>query len=810
MKGTPRPVSLKTDTIKHRNRSKGDKKLKEGQPLKGKAKKAAGNASRSSSIGPTGVATPASSRLQGLHEADEEGDTSIDDTRSDNGSVLSAYQGYGQHGGLMGTSQRSRGHFDLLHAPNGAHPSTQPPQSLDARAQSAKSQEMAAAMALAGAHQQHQQQSPTVNGRAPQHPAPRYTAPAPYQPYPNNIAAQVNSAFAARQARDMAAFSFASQRHQSQSVSSSLANSPVSSTASTSHIPSSAQQPSVPAQTAQLPLPQPTHLHSYRDWSPKPLSGSVDARKLSVTPTDTPQRSPQRSPLSTNMQQAPADENTNRRDSLTSTSDSQLRVGPSPTGIVASSSASSAQLPSIQQTPYTSMRSGYTAADVDRERQKARLEQLFAEAGQRLSEGASGKPIAQQESPGQTASMSSSGRASAVHHNSASYKPYDRSLSRSSSRPGRLPGEPRQSAVTAATSRQTVHGSAPRTMRPGSSASSSGDSAEQKRAVGGLTSPAHTVDSPRLAGIPDIEHENMAVDGQADDLHALHTGPSPPFGVQASALGLEPGAASERRGRSTTRKMRDGEYSDSVAYELGALRMRDLSRASSYSHSRSQSPAQLPKLSSYLAGHVEYQSLPGSRDSSGGGATIKTGDLDDGIVRNSVTHRPISDLRASQSPASGQTLPSLSEALSSGSSSRSASGPRSMSRQSAARRPMSLKSAAMQEESNGHTLPALMSNADEVARLNIRIRELEFINGLMEGRLHDLESKLAATSIQTSHGPDCSCRCSGQNEQDQRQGADRLKHELATHGIGGMSEQQCRDLFELLVLKKGYRAGDLL
>lgn len=274
----------------------------------------------------------------------------------------------------------------------------------------------------------------------------------------------------------------------------------------------------------------------------------------------------------------------------------------------------------------------------------------------------------------------------------------------------------------------------------------------------------------------------------------MRADPSPPFGVPHSALGLHTLSASERRGRSTTRKLRDGEYSDSVAYEMGALRMRDASRASSYSGSRSQSPAQLPKLSTHLG---EY--MPQSRDSSGGGATIRTGDLDDGIVRNAVTHRPVSDLRASNSPASGQTLPSLSEALSSGSS-RSTSGPRSMSRHSGNVRPHSLASAP---EENGHSLPPI-TGPEEVARLRTRCQELEFINGLMEGRVAELESKLAV------HGPDCACTCGGQPMRDTSHGPEHLKHELAAHGIGGMSEEQCRNLFDLLVSKKGYRAGDLL
>lgn len=720
MKGTPRPVSLKTDTIKHRNRSKGDKKLKDGQPVKGKAKKAAANASRSSSMG------PAASRMQRVHEIDEDVESSIDDPHARSGGIAPAYPGYPYQNGYSGPSQRPRHSFDGQYTSNNPHMYYGQSDHSSPHLSHSKSQEMAAALTLAGANQQHQAASAGSDPRQSQYQPPARSALNPsHQPYPNNIAAQVNSAFAARQAKEMAAFSYSSQRRQGQmqSAASSAVNSPLSSAAV-----SPVTVPAVPPHS--LPQPQASAISASRQQPPSLPAEQRSERPKAWSPTLQPvgqpplpgSNTPQRSPLNTSYPQS---------DSIQQNT-ANMGLPPSVNIDGLSSQGKPGQAGVMRHPSF--------AADVDRQRQKARLEQLFAEADQRLADGTSRfVPNAASTS----GSASQSGRASAQNHHSASYKPYDRSLSRSSSRPGRINREQRH-ATTAATARQVV----PRTTRPGSSASSSGDSSDPKRTIGGLTSPAHSLQSPRLAGIPDAEHDGMAIDGKVEDVHVTHADPSPPFGVPASSLGLHAPPSSERRGRSTTRKLRDGEYNDSVAYEMGALRMRDASRASSYSASRSQSPAQLPKLSSQLG---EY--MPQSRDSSGGGATIRTGDLEDGIVRNTATHRPVSDLRASHSPASGQTLPSLSEALSSASS-RSTSGPRSLSRQSLARRALGAGS-----EHNGQSLPPLVAGAEELARLRTRCQELEFINGLMENRVAELEHRLA------SHASDCACRCTERGTQ---------------------------------------------
>lgn len=194
-------------------------------------------------------------------------------------------------------------------------------------------------------------------------------------------------------------------------------------------------------------------------------------------------------------------------------------------------------------------------------------------------------------------------------------------------------------------------------------------------------------------------------------------------------------------------------------------------------------------------------------------SSIPTAELDDGIVKNALTHRPISDLRASSSPH--HTLPPLSEALSSSASSRSIStGRTGSSRHSSAARTAMSHRTMMEDAANaaGGMLPPPHFGHDEAARLRTRIQELEFINGLMESRVAELESAItsnpekASTMILAPHGPNCSCRCS-EIDSEALKAAEHLKKELLTHGVGGIGEQASRDLLDLLAHRLGYKTA---
>ena len=152
-------------------------------------------------------------------------------------------------------------------------------------------------------------------------------------------------------------------------------------------------------------------------------------------------------------------------------------------------------------------------------------------------------------------------------------------------------------------------------------------------------------------------------------------------------------------------------------------------------------------------------------------------------------------------------------------------------------------------------LPPPNGGFDEVARLQTRIQELEFINGLLESRVSDLEgggrakghsrspgrpaqhaythvshaTRSSASSAPHSrqpsplgrrdsvgaqaappHGVSCGCRCTDDASDTERdRAADRLKSELAAHGIQGLGADESKELLALLVNKLGYRAGDL-
>jgi hypothetical protein len=113
---------------------------------------------------------------------------------------------------------------------------------------------------------------------------------------------------------------------------------------------------------------------------------------------------------------------------------------------------------------------------------------------------------------------------------------------------------------------------------------------------------------------------------------------------------------------------------------------------------------------------------------------------------------------------------------------------------------------------SGAILPPPNFGFDEAARLRTRVQELEFINGLMESRVAELENTItgnpdkAAVTILAPHGPNCSCRCS-EIDSEALKAAEHLKKELLTHGVGGIGEQASRDLLDLLAHRLGYKPG---
>lgn len=527
----------------------------------------------------------------------------------------------------------------------------------------------------------------------------------------------------------------------------------------------------------------------------------------------------------------------------------------------------------------------------DREKQKARLDQLFAAAGQRLS--AAQQQQSQQSvknANGVTDSTSSAlstptikdltsasaesavGRSPAnTHHNS--YRPYDlnhRSSSRAasinahSSAPNSGILGPRASPNHLTSSLNLGKNAIDKRLGSPNSHSSPEDRDESNNGstVASLQrywsgDGKNGIDPELENAVPFSKSRKVREDGMAldevdeDDYMALedqeglddlpnlrnttsilgHRDPasqSPPFGI---TFGNPPSSASERRGRSTTRKMRDGvmgeddalahQVGDHVAHELGALRVRDSSRSSSQIRSNSRSPDRNLKLAStntsfpelprfsHLSQMAHAQAMSGYPRSS-----IHTSDLDDGIVKNALTHRPISDLRASASPH--PTLPSLSEALSSSTSSRSLSASHTgSSRHSSAARTAISHRGIMDEAAavgSGAILPPPNFGYDESARLRTRVQELEFINGLMEARVAELENTItgnpekAGVTILAPHGPNCSCRCS-EIDSESLKAAEHLKKELLIHGVGGIGEQASRDLLDLLAHRLGYKGG---
>lgn len=444
-----------------------------------------------------------------------------------------------------------------------------------------------------------------------------------------------------------------------------------------------------------------------------------------------------------------------------------------------------------------SSESGTMKMDEERERQRASFEEFLQ---QRSSEAGA------------------SGRAAALHSHTTnvnSFRPYDLTAHRSQSRSGnysesRLASSAASRPSPTQSTSQTLPRAANGNGRPGSSASSSSGSNEAlpKRLSAITSPPLHSQPSPPLP-TTSMQGDGMAI----DEPDHSRTNMSPPFLPRLYGMST----ASERRGRSTTRRARDSE--EAVAHGFEALRMRDTSRGSSYVGSPSPPP------SSTTANYPQsiYRLPPAS--------SIKTADLDDGIVRDAMTHRPISDMRGpSGSPPT--TLPSLSSALSSTASSRSLSGARggrSGSRQSSRSRlpavPASSSSCTTphQEYSNrlsrpsspphsapiSNMLPPPNSGFEEVQRLRTRIQELEFINSLMEGRVAELEQTARQTG--PPHGSACGCKCSeiAAETQANARALESLKHELSQNGITGLPEDANRGLLELLTHKLGYRAGDL-
>lgn len=964
MKGTPRPVSLKTDTIKHRNRSKGDKKLKEGQPPKGKAKKAAG--SRGSSVGPPSVrgntaGIAATSLTRGdvhmsangmIEEEDRESLMSYD---TDEKLTSTTMMGDDASVRTASTSAADRrrppdGSTVQLHQPAGQAASLA---NEDIARSLSRGREMAAAMALATASypygmvmpqapyvfqpghlEQQQQQHASARRSASVDSRGTFSVPAspiaeearfPYAPYGYPQAFAQHLAFAERGAAiPPAAASFAhatnalgyqhpggqaflpgmlpaargggtpaqrNQVHHSAAMQAAAGKSDADDVTMMQG-PDAAPALALSAGPASLGASGSSQMQ-HDLLNAGSLASPASARQgNSATPADTPQRSPlfaqrlhstttsgRNSPVgSTDDRQTPPSAAT----SIASTTHSrhhppeQMTASSSqPTDFASRSSKGSAYTRSASSDPYRYRHASASASrmmqpvgspasprltplgtavadrglDVERERQKARLDQLFAAAGQRLSENAAPP----------SSGPAASGRQSVPSYQQSanSYKPYDMSSHpRSSSRIGRHASDSRfpstlaNSSGTGPGASSSIARSSPQQGlrsigRPGSSASSSGDSVyEVKKGMSSIASPQmQGYASPPLPVLQDLA---MAVDDEPrNDDHQQSL--SPPFGLHTlaeqpslMASTTASASASERRGRSTTRRGGGGRGTtppDMMTHELGALRMRDSSRSSS--HARSRSSAFLPHLSD-MCPPAGYS-----------GATIDTAELDDGIVRNALTHRPISDLRASDSP-SNHTLPSLTEALSSSGSSRSLSGsnPRSGSRHSGrtAMRPASIGEERIM-------LPPPNGGFDEVARLQTRIQELEFINGLLESRVSDLENggrakghsrspgrsaqhaythvshatRSSASSAPHSrhpsplgrrdsvgpqavppHGSGCGCRCTDDaSDLERDRAADRLKSELAAHGIQGIGEGESKELLALLVSKLGYRAGDL-
>lgn len=522
----------------------------------------------------------------------------------------------------------------------------------------------------------------------------------------------------------------------------------------------------------------------------------------------------------------------------------------------------------------------------EREKQKARLDQLFAAAGQRLSaQGYTGKaspsahPSAVDKdgaaaaaaattgsSASSTPAESAVGRSPAPAHH-ASYRPYDiPAIHRSTSRAGTATpsGLSARTSPNHLASSQQLPSNKTEIRRPASAASQSSSSAEsnadltKKRHIPGIVSPsihAHlsppisTAGGKPLVGGGALGDDAMAIDeaeedqlGPLDDENGNAGEHSPPFGVTFGA-----GASgAERRGRSTTRKAREmmmmeegggggsagsrsSAVGDHVVNELNALRMRDSSRSSTFRAADSHSPdgmkghesehwrsGELPRPSHLGQVHSQaYAYSPSGLPRSGRG----TPEIEDGIVKNALLHRPLSDLRASASPH--PTLPSLSEALSSSASSRSLSASRgggssrhsSGARTAMSQRPSSVHSMLDDMPQAAGILPLPNTGFDEIGRLRTRIQELEFINGLMESRVADLEATISAnpdkapTAVLAPHGPNCSCRCS-EIDLEASKAAEHLKKELLTHGVGGIGEQASRDLLDLLVHRLGYRTAN--
>ncbi|CAD6576179.1 MAG: hypothetical protein CYPHOPRED_005938 [Cyphobasidiales sp. Tagirdzhanova-0007] len=732
MKGMPRPVSLKTDVIKHRNRSKGDKRLKEGQQSRAKGKKSLTPASstgvRGTSVGSNKQVSPA---MEDVEEEEEEDDDQSHDehTELDQQSPSSLKLSDGSPSTSMAAfpavgQMNKRPRISLNETSSTCTRSSNTGQ--EEPAQPSTPREVAAAVALTNASGNNRR-SVSVDGRATP------SSVSHHAPLPFNLAAL---------------FSNIAAREPGRSTPSQLPRTAAPTTASAPPAPTfqpilphhlfqqqrSSQSPRQRQFQSQpqlhslmrdgTPQNQQQQQHSLQDQSPRVIS-RTDPRSLSANPSSAvPKRSPGFSnavytakgdrtpPQLPTVQSSPngASSNPETSSRFAPASLQPLSTFASSTGPhrSASSDRSNATWSSLLNGPRM-----LDVTDEERLRQRDRLNQLFAAAGQRLAEGSSGRP-------------------NATYSSSPGYKPYEIPSHRSQSRLGQQTADGRVPAVL----RSRSSPDASRSDRPSSSASSSSGSNDgAKRGMKGLTSPdLHPYTSPPLTSLADA----MMVDEQhgrpKDSL-------SPAFSLRDA-----PGAASERRGRSTTRRARDGEPGEVVAHELGALKVRDSSKSSYYRSSLSPAFAERAAAS-----------------------TIKAADLDDGIVRNAVTHRPVSDLRASDSPAT-TTLPSLSSALSSSNSSRSLSGPQSSSdsRQSAATR--HTEAAAMHEDgkhSHSHSPPPMLpppnSGFDEVARLRTRIQELEFINGLMEGRVAELENARALQPL--PHGPGCACRCVGERRE---------------------------------------------
>lgn len=771
MKGTPRPVSLKSDVIKHRNRSKGDKKTREaGTSGRGRGKKASTSgtagrvvaAQRAPSVASTRHSSPA------LDEVVEE-DAEHDDEFDVEGDVHR----------LSGPAHRrhtvTQAHRTDTHTDSGppSYGDKALPLSADSSFTSTHNSELAAATALANAsafnrrsvsmdarrtierYNQLQGQRALLGGNT------LYTISNGNGLRPADILGlhgNERTANRASSASEIGSAPASATPSAPPSASQSRTTSPASShisPANTSYantlFAAIQQYNKRSAQPDTMGQGIRTHpLMKQQDETSKSLTGLV-SRTNAYNSTLSPGFLASRGvyPSEYNHTQANTTQPSNRplpsNPADTTTSIQQIPpldppippIAEPPHPIASSSNRSTST------DPYISSWRRTVPAD---ERPRTRLDHLFAAAGQQR-QGESG--------PGRSASVTSSN----------AYHPYEMPLKRSVSRgPSTHKLEIRHSG--AANASNSV-----REGRPLSSTSSDSPDEQKKNTV---VSPDVTAyPSPLLHGAIDA----MVVDEEEDtSLRLPHT--SPPFGyADRSAQSLE------RRGRSTTRKTRENDFAhegeERLPYDLGALRMRDPSRASSRSYS--------PSLS-----------------------TIKTAELDDGIVRNAVTHRPVSDLRASDESGSAVTLPSLSMALSSSRSARSLSAPRSGSRHSGSLGSRGSRVTAMRlSDISPPVTSRPASGPEDVSRLQTRIQELEFINSLMEHRVADLEAKIAAGTGAAPHGDNCACRCAERAEYKAQMSARMLQGELAAHGIKGLDEQQSRDLMELLVNKLGYRAGDL-